>query len=174
METRPSRVGVLMMLVLFACGGGGSPSATAPTGSTAPSASAAPSSSSATAATATGQPSAVASVDASKPPERPFAKTQGEALGLIDTAISARQKEIFACVAAARQKRKDPHADISIDIGIDQEGTLIGVKPPKGQTADEAFSSCMRAALSGAMFPRSNAGVITVNKKFSDQLVYSQ
>ena len=164
METLRSRVGILMVLV--ACGGGGSPSAANPAGS------APPASAGASASAPPSASSSAATADSAKPAERPFAKTQGEALNLIDAAISARQSDIFACVTAARQKRKDPHADISIDIGIDQEGTLIGVKPPKGQPVDEAFSSCMRAALSGATFPRSNAGVITVNKKFSDQLVY--
>jgi hypothetical protein len=37
---------------------------------------------------------------------------------------------------------------------------------------DRALNDCVRDALHNAPFPRSTAGVITVRKGFSDELVY--
>ena len=109
--------------------------------------------------------------DAPKPPERPFAKTSAEATSLIDDAVNTRQKELGRCVISAQERRKNPHAIVSVEIGIDQEGSLIGVKTPKGAVADKALNDCVRDALHGAPFPRSKAGVITMKKTFSDILV---
>src|SRR5437867_2854775 len=73
-----------------------------------------------------------ASVDAAPaqppPPEHPFAKTAAEATGLIDDAITARAAQLNKCVEDVRTRRKDPHAKVQVEIGIDQEGTLLGVK----------------------------------------------
>jgi hypothetical protein len=113
-----------------------------------------------------------AAAAAEKPPERPFAKTQQEATAYIDEAIQARATEVVRCVEGARTRRKDPHARIEVDLGIDQEGQLIGVKTPKGAKDDPALLACMRDALNGALFPRSQAGVITIRKSFETQVVY--
>jgi hypothetical protein len=143
------------VLSLVACGGS-KPNANGPS---APAASAAPA-----------PPDAGVAPPA--PAERPFAKTALEATNLIDDAIETRRSGILQCVQAARGRRHEPRARIEFELGIDQEGTLIGVKPPKGQKADRALDECVRDALQGAPFPRSTAGVVTVRKGFSDELVY--
>jgi hypothetical protein len=103
---------------------------------------------------------------------RPFAATAAEATDMINSAVDSRSSQLIECVAAARTRRKNAHTRISFDVGIDQEGVLIGVKTPKGQKDDHAFNECVRAALAGAPFPRSHAGVITVNRAFEDRLVH--
>ena len=108
------------------------------------------------------------------PDERAFAKTSAEATSLIDDVIDKHHKEIGVCVHAARTRMKDAHAAVTVDIGIDQEGTLIGVKNPKGHKVDAALNQCILAALKGAPFPRSNAGVITVHKTFTDKVVFPE
>jgi hypothetical protein len=102
---------------------------------------------------------------------RPFAHSSLEASQLIDKAIDAHQDELAACAQAARKKRKDIHVRVAVDIGIDQEGTLLGVKIPKGAPADDDLVACITKALKRAQFPRSNAGVITVKKTFEDVVV---
>src|SRR6185369_3891491 len=110
---------VVTSMSFVACGGSGRGGA----GSSSTTPGSAPSSASPAAkAEADAGPSAV---DAAVP--RPFAKTSLEATQLIDAAISSRQKELDACAQAARSRRKDPHAKIVMDIGIDSEGTFIGV-----------------------------------------------
>jgi len=110
----------------------------------------------------------------SAPGERAFAKTSAEATSMIDDVIDQRHKELGACVQAAQTRLKDPHAAIAVDVGIDQEGMLIGVKTPKGHKVDATLNQCVLVALKGAPFPRSNAGVITVHKTFSDKIVYTE
>lgn len=105
-------------------------------------------------------------------PRRPFAETPQQATSMIDDVIAAHAGELARCVQDARGRRKDPHAKIAVDLGIDQEGTLIGAKPSKGQPADKELEACFLKALTGAPFPQSRAGVITVTKTFSDQVVY--
>jgi len=104
--------------------------------------------------------------------ERPMAKTSAEATAFIDEAVNQRQPRLAKCVAEARERLKDAHAPLATEIGIDQEGVLIGVKTPKGSTFDAKLNDCVREALQGAPFPRSKAGVITVKKSFSDGVIY--
>jgi hypothetical protein len=106
------------------------------------------------------------------PPEHPFAATSLEATNLIDAAIDARASGLVKCVEAARPKRKNPHAKILVEVGLDQEGHLLGVKAPPGAPADPDLYACAQAALQGANFPRSHAGIITVVKSFEEQAVY--
>lgn len=119
---------------------------------------------------------AAAPVDAGPPAPapvaHPFAKDAAQATSLIDDAIETRHDAIVNCVQAARTRRGDSRARIEFDLGVDQEGALMGVKTPKGVKDDPQLNTCIRDALKGAPFPRSNAGVITVRKGFSDQAVY--
>jgi hypothetical protein len=103
--------------------------------------------------------------------EKPFARSSLEASQLIDQAIDSRQKELAACAIAARKRKKDDHARIVLDIGIDQEGALLGVKMPKGVPPDDELIKCAASALRSARFPRSSVGVITVKKTFEDVVV---
>jgi hypothetical protein len=146
----------LLCFVVAACGGAKAPVGN-PTTTSSPAASASASVAPATPAT---------------PPAHPVAKTSAEATSLIDDAITARQKEIGQCVASARTRRNNAHAEVVLEIGIDQEGTLIGVKSPKGAPPDPALQECVMTALKNAPFPRSKAGVISVRKTFSDEVVY--
>ena len=49
---------------------------------------------------------------------------------------------------------------------------MLGVKLPKEEKKDKEFVDCILAALRGAPFPKSHAGVITVRKTFEDKAVY--
>jgi hypothetical protein len=109
-------------------------------------------------------------VEAAAPLPRPFANTQLEAQSLIQEQIDAHMKPLWKCVADHRAKGADPHKGVMVDIGIDQEGTLLGIKSPnptKGDL-DPALRDCMLAVLHGLPFPRSHAGIITVRQTFTD------
>jgi hypothetical protein len=154
---------VAMTCLLIACGGS-KPASTTPGAS----AGEAPTASQGAAA-----PSAATVSDAAPPKaERPRAATSAEATTLIDEAVNQRLPQIAACVTEARERLKDAHAPLATEIGIDQEGALIGVKTPKGSKVDLKFNDCVRDALKGAPFPRSTSGVITVKKSFSDGVIY--
>jgi hypothetical protein len=106
------------------------------------------------------------------PPPHPFAATSAEATSLIDAAIDERASSLLPCVAAARTRRKNPHEKIQIEVGLDEQGHLMGVKAPKGAPSDPELFHCAQDALTGANFPTSHAGIITVTKTFEDQAVY--
>ena len=106
------------------------------------------------------------------PPAHPFANNAAEASSLIDDAINSRISDLTQCVEAARTRRKSAHAKLVVEIGIDEEGHLLGVKLPKGEKPDKPFVDCVLAGLAGAPFPRSHAGVITIRKTFEDKAVY--
>ena len=150
-------VWVCVGTAIAACGGSKAP-ADAP-----------PSSSSATASSSS---AAVSDKPVAAKAERPVATTSEQATSLIDDALTARQKEIGHCVLDARTRRNNMHAEVVLEIGIDQEGRLIGVKTAKGAAADPALQQCVLTALQDAPFPRSTAGVITVKKNFTDQVFY--
>jgi hypothetical protein len=103
--------------------------------------------------------------------DRPFAASSLEATHLIDEAVENRRHEMEKCAIAARERRKTPHAEIVVELGIDQEGSLIGVKSPKGAPKDKVLLDCVRECLVGAPFPRSKSGVITLKKRFTEQVV---
>ncbi len=105
-------------------------------------------------------------------PERPFASTPAEATSLIDAAIDAKVVEMARCVEAARAQRKNPHQKISVEVGIDQQGHLMGVKAPPGGQKDPDLFACVQGVLTGANFPTSHAGIITVTKSFEEQALY--
>jgi hypothetical protein len=128
---------------------------------------AAPSTSAAPVASATPEAGAP-----SQPPAKPFASNSLEATSMINDAVDAQSGPLTKCIEAARARHKNLHGKISVEIGIDQEGVLIGVKTPKGQTHDATMNDCVRDALTGANFPRSHAGVITLKRSFEDQAVY--
>jgi hypothetical protein len=104
--------------------------------------------------------------------ERPFAKTALEAQTFIQQDIDARRKPLWKCVEDLRTKVGDPHLSVAVDIGIDQEGRLIGVADTKHGGIDPTLQSCMTAILRLAPFPRSHTGVITVHQVFQDSTVY--
>jgi hypothetical protein len=120
---------------------------------------------------ASDQSAAPADAGPSGPPEKPFAHNAEEATSFIDDAITARSNELVTCVNDARTRKKDAHAKIVVEVGIDEEGHLLGVKMPKGQKRDQPLVDCILSALRAAPFPRSHAGVITVRRTFEDRAV---
>jgi hypothetical protein len=101
---------------------------------------------------------------------RPFAKNALEAQTLIQAQIDEHIKTLWKCVTDYRSMKGDPHKAVTIDIGIDQEGSLLGVVSPnlKHGDLDPDLKACLTATLHGLPFPRSHAGVITVRQHFSD------
>ncbi len=104
-------------------------------------------------------------------PARPFASNSLEATTMVNAAIDDRSGPLGQCVVAARARRRNEHGRIVFEVGVDQEGVLIGVKTPKGQRDDPILNECVRTVLAGAAFPRSHAGVITVQRSVEDQQV---
>jgi hypothetical protein len=103
----------------------------------------------------------------------PFASTVVEAQSLIQDQIDAHMKTLWKCVGAYRATRDDPHKAVVIDVGIDQEGILLGVTSPstKQGDLDPTLKQCLFDGLHGVPFPRSHAGIITVRQTFTDQAV---
>jgi hypothetical protein len=179
-----SRVGLAMIAI--GCGGSPKSAASAPTGTAAPqsaattdSAAAPPPAAASASAAGAGQPAPSAPPSASAatavtppPPEHPFAKNAVEATSLIDDAINSRVDGLGKCVDGARARRKSAHEKLVVEVGIDEEGHMLGVQLPKHEKKDPEFVNCVIDALHGAPFPRSHAGVITVRKTFEDKAVY--
>jgi hypothetical protein len=124
-----------------------------------------------------GSPAAASSVadgggEAAVPVVHPFASTPLEAQSLIQQQIDTRMKTLWKCVGDYRSKKGDPHKAVIVDIGIDQEGSLLGVVSPnpKQGDLDPGLRDCMMGALRGAPFPRSHSGIITVRQTFTDVL----
>ena len=111
-----------------------------------------------------------AGATAPAPEAHPFAKDAADAESMIDDAIESKHAGVEKCAGEARKRSGDPHGKVSLLVGIDQEGAVIGVKVPKGEKKDEALLVCVRAALKGAPFPRSHNGVITIKKTYEEQL----
>ncbi len=82
-------------------------------------------------------------------------------------------KTLWKCVGAYRAARGDPHKAVVIDVGIDQEGILLGVTSPstKQGDLDPVLKQCLFDGLHGLPFPRGHAGIITVRQSFTDQSV---
>ncbi len=172
---------VVVAMTAIACGGppkaaapASGPEGDAAVGSES-SATAPPSTDGADASTAvpasSGATAAVSDAGAAGPPAKPFAHNAEEATSFIDDAITSRSNALVTCVNDARTRKKDVHAKIVVEVGIDEEGHLLGVKMPKGAKPDKALVDCVLTALRGAPFPRSHAGVITVRRTFEDQAV---
>jgi hypothetical protein len=156
---------VLLGMALSACGGGGA-STQRPSSAESPHAEA---SARAPAEPApAGAPSAGAQDGGGA---RPFASTAEEATHLIDAAVDSRREGLLKCVVSSRARKADPHASVTLELGIDQQGKLIGLKLPKG-VQDDALIACARDALRDAPFPTSHAGVVSVKKTFEDEVVY--
>jgi len=100
----------------------------------------------------------------------PFAKDAAAAESMIDDAIESRHSGVEKCAAETRKRAGDPHAKVSLLVGIDQEGNVIGIKTPKGEKKDEKLLTCVRAALKDAPFPKSHSGVITIKKTYEDTI----
>ena len=85
---------------------------------------------------------------------------------MIDEALEEHRPKVGACVTAARGRSATPDATLAVDITIDQTGKLIGVNAPKGTKGDPLLNTCIREAIAGARFPKSNTGLITIKRTF--------
>lgn len=118
-----------------------------------------------------------ATLDAGAPDarqERPFANSPVEAQSMIQSEIDGEITAVWKCVEDYRARMKDPHRDVLVDVGIDQEGILMAVTtatPRKGDL-EPALRDCLYGALRNLPFPRSHAGVITVRESLKDAAVY--
>jgi hypothetical protein len=109
---------------------------------------------------------AAASVDAGPPP-KPFAGSASEATQLIGAAVDKGAADVGKCVAEYRTRKNLPHERVTISMGLDQEGRLLGATLPKGKT-DAILSACIQSALANAPFPRSHSGVISITKSYEE------
>jgi hypothetical protein len=115
------------------------------------------------------------SASAPPPPvEHPFAKTAADATSLIQSDLDTRMKGMWKCVDAKRTRAQNPHLYVVVNIGIDQEGTLIGVSALKQADTDEVLNRCIMEALDRAPWPKSHAGIITVKQEFNDKPIYPE
>jgi hypothetical protein len=122
----------------------------------------------------TGSDAGIAGTDAAPPAvERPFASTPLEAQRMIQEQIDSRSSALWKCVEAYRTTSADAHKAIVVDVGIDQEGHLLGVAAPnpKAGVLAPSLRDCLMGALRAARFPRSHAGVIAVRQTFQDAAV---
>lgn len=101
--------------------------------------------------------------------EKPFAGSASEATQLITDAVDKKQDAVAKCVQDYRFRKHLAHEKVSINIGIDQEGRLIGVTLPKGKQ-DQELADCVVQVLRDAPFPRSHAGVITITRTFEEMV----
>ena len=101
------------------------------------------------------------------PAPKPFAGSAAEATQLIGVAVDKNADAVKKCVSEYRARKNLPHERVTISMGIDQEGRLLGATLPKGKT-DAPLSDCVQAALATAAFPRSHSGVISITKSFEE------
>ena len=101
------------------------------------------------------------------PPQRPFAGSAAEATQLIGAAVDKNAAAVQKCVSEYRARKNLPHERVTITMGIDQEGRLLGATLPKGKS-DTPLSDCVQAALANAQFPRSHSGVISITKSYEE------
>ncbi len=115
---------------------------------------------------------------AAAPPkrERPFAHTANEATGIIQQEIDSRMGALWKCVQVYRAANRDAHQTITVNLGIDEDGNLLGVASgdPKHPDVPAPVRSCIMKSLRDASFPRSHAGIITVRQTFQDTAIYPQ
>lgn len=117
--------------------------------------------------TAAGDGGASSATADAGPPQKPFAGSAAEATQLIGTAVDKGSAQVQKCVAEYRARKNMPHERVTISMGIDQEGRLLGATLPKGK-ADDTLSACVQSALANAPFPRSHAGVISITKTYEE------
>ena len=110
---------------------------------------------------------APAPAPAPAPALKPFAGSAAEATQLIGVAVDKNADAVKKCVSEYRARKNLPHERVTISMGIDQEGRLLGATLPKGKT-DAPLSDCIQAALATAAFPRSHSGVISITKSFEE------
>lgn len=98
--------------------------------------------------------------------DRGFAGSIGEATQMINDLVDKRRDELKKCIAEFRMRKNLPREKVSIGLGIDQEGRLLGVTHKNKK--DDQLTGCASEALKGLPFPKSHAGVITVSRTYEE------
>ena len=95
-----------------------------------------------------------------RPKERPFANTPLEAQSLIQEQIDAHMTPLLEVRERLPPKKGDPHKPVVVDVGIDQEGNLLGVTSPniKKGDLDPVMRDCMTDGPSWASVPQESRG----------------
>ena len=101
--------------------------------------------------------------------EKPFAGSTVEATQLVSAAVDKNREGVYACVTAYRKRKNLAHARVEVQVGIDQEGNLLGATVARGKP-DEELTTCVQKALANAPFPRSHSGVISITKVYEEIL----
>lgn len=101
-------------------------------------------------------------------PDKPFAGSGAEATQLVSAAIDKHREAMADCVEAYRARKKLPTQRVEVQVGIDQEGILLGATLAKTKSQDPELSACLQKALASAVFPRSHAGVISITKVYAE------
>jgi len=104
---------------------------------------------------------------------QPFPRRFIKALGLVKRSAAEVNREL-KLLDAKRARAKDSHLYVVVNIGIDQEGTLIGVSALKQADTDEVLNRCIMDSLQGVPWPKSHAGVITVKQEFKDKPIQAE
>ena len=104
--------------------------------------------------------------DAGPSNDRAFAGSVGEATQMINELVDKRRDELKKCIQEFRKRKNLPREKVSIQLGIDQEGRLLGVTHKNKK--DEQLTGCASEALKGLPFPKSHAGVITVSRTYEE------
>jgi hypothetical protein len=110
-----------------------------------------------------------AAPEAGRKVERPFAGSTAEATQLVSAAMETTRDGMATCVSAYRKRKNVAHARVEVQVGIDQDGNLLGAALAKGGQDDE-LSACVTRALQNAPFPRSRGGVISFTKVYEEFL----
>jgi hypothetical protein len=151
------RIARASLIFVLGAGCGGTKDANAPQQDT----------SAATASSAVPSEPADAGIEAGS--ERPFAGSAAEATQLITDAVDKKQNAIAKCVQQYRFRTHLAHDKVSVSMGIDQDGRLIGVTLPKNKE-DKELTACVQQELKDTKFPRSHAGVITITRTFQEMV----
>ena len=105
--------------------------------------------------------------DSAPPEQHPFAGSATEAAQLMGVAVEKKSSSVEKCVREYRTRKNLPHERVTISMGIDQEGRLLGATLPKGKS-DPTLAECIQRALADAPFPRSHSGVISITKTYEE------
>jgi hypothetical protein len=104
--------------------------------------------------------------------DRPVAETQEKAMSVIDDVMEARHTRLEHCAEEYAKRKGDPHADLSVLIAFDRDGTLMGVSTRHPDQSDRLAEQCIFAQLHGAPFPRTHTTGMEIEKFFGYGIVY--
>jgi hypothetical protein len=93
-------------------------------------------------------------------------------MAVIDEVMEARHDRLERCAAAYAKRKSDPHADLSVLIAFDRDGTLMGVTTRHPDQSDREAEACIFRQLHGAPFPRTHTTGMEIEKFFGYGVIY--